>query len=108
MQVNQRVQIKEANKPERFDLMLPARISVLEGEDVSLDLVTQSISADSAFFPTTKPLPEGTKVLVEVTIRRISGIGRGSRVKVKGWVLQSEQDGMTIHFEKKCHFSPNS
>src|SRR5512145_338436 len=91
--VNRPVQRGESRKLERFSLRLPTRISTLESDTPPLDLITQNISAGGAFFPTTKPLPEGLAVLVEVKLRFESGRDGAGRVKVKGMVLRSQPDG---------------
>jgi hypothetical protein len=96
----------ESRRLERFDLKLPSRIYVLEPGNPTLDLMTENISADGAFFPTREPLPEGFKVLVEITLRRESGEGMQSKVKVKGTVVRSQADGMAVRFEKGARISP--
>jgi LuxR family transcriptional regulator, positive regulator of biofilm formation len=91
----------EKRKLERFSLELPALISVPESGVPSLELSTENISAGGAFFPTPKPLPEGMKVLVELTLRRESGRGGQSRVRVRGRVLRPRANGMAVRFEKR-------
>jgi hypothetical protein len=91
----------ESRKLERFALKLPSRVSVLESGNPSYELVTADISAGGAFFPTPKPLPQGLKVLVELTLSRESGKGGSARVTVKGKVLPSRPDGMAVRFENR-------
>jgi len=100
-QVNQHGPRQELRKLERFFLTLPARISVLEPGNPTLDLMTENISSGGAFFPTRKPLSEGLIVLVELILKRESGRGGASRVKVKGRVLRSQANGMAVRFEKR-------
>jgi hypothetical protein len=63
--------------------------------------MTENISADGAFFPTRDPFPEGRNLLVELTLKRESGIGKASKVRLKGRVLRSQADGMAVLFEKR-------
>ena len=104
-ETNQPVKRGESRKLERFSLRLPARISVLESDTPPLDLITENVSSGGAFFPTTKPLPEGLAVLVELTLRRESGRGEAGRAKVKGRVLRSQPDGMAVRFEKRAQMT---
>jgi hypothetical protein len=100
-QINQPVPREESRKLERFSLRLPASISGLEPGDTIRNLMTGNISADGAFFLTSEPLPEGIRVLVELTLKRESGLGKASKVHVKGRVLRSQPDGMAVLFEKR-------
>jgi hypothetical protein len=61
--------MRNLRKLERFDLKLPARISVLPGGH-AVDLVTENICAGGAFFLTMNPLAEGLKVLDDLMLRR--------------------------------------
>jgi hypothetical protein len=63
--------------------------------------VTGNISAGGAFFPTREPLPEGITVLIALALKRESGLGKASKVHVKGRVLRSQPDGMAVLFEKR-------
>ena len=100
-EVKQPVQREGPRKLERFSLKLPARISVLDPGNFTLDLTTENISAGGAFFPTREPLPEGLNLLVELTLKRESGIGKASKVHVKGRVLRSQPDGIAVLFERR-------
>ena len=102
---NQPAPRKESRSMERFSLRLPTRISPLEPGNPILDVITENICAGGAFFQTRKPLPEGLKVQVEVTLR-LDGASRASRAQVKGEVLGPRPDGMAIRFEKRVHISP--
>jgi hypothetical protein len=107
-QVSQLAARKESRRLERFSLKLPTFISVLEpgSPTVNLNLMTENISSGGAFFPTVKPLSEGLKVLVELVLKRESGLGGASRVKVKGEVLRSQPDGMAIRFGRRAQMFP--
>jgi hypothetical protein len=97
---------EELRKHERFSLRLPSRISVLDSDDSILELETVDISAAGAFFPTSKPLPKGLKVLVELSLSRESGKGGSSRIKVKGEVLPPRPSGMPVRFESRVEMKP--
>jgi hypothetical protein len=97
---------EELRKHERFSLRLPSRISALDSDDSIIELETADISAAGAFFPTSKPLPKGLKVLVELRLRRESGKGGLSRIKVKGEVLPPRPSGMPVRFESRVEMEP--
>jgi LuxR family transcriptional regulator, positive regulator of biofilm formation len=100
-QTNPKDKMKESRELERFSLRLPTRVSALERGNFHLDLMTENISAGGAFFPTPTPLPEGMKVLVELTLRRESGEGGAAKVHVKGEVLPPRPTGMAVRFESR-------
>lgn len=91
----------ESRELERFSLKLPSRVFPLEPGSPALDLMTENISAGGAFFLTGKPFSEGLNVLVELILKRESGRGGASRVRVKGKVLRSQPNGMAVCFEKR-------
>jgi len=98
--------MEEKRKCERFLLRLPTSLLVLESNNPPVDAVTENISAAGAFFLTDQPLPEGLKVLVELTLMRESGEGGASRVKVVGTVLPSRPNGMAVCFDKRVQMLP--
>jgi LuxR family transcriptional regulator, positive regulator of biofilm formation len=104
--VNQLTHRKESRELERFSLRLPTRISALEPGGRTLDLMTENISAGGAFFPTRKLLPEGLTVFVELTLKRESGLGNASKVRLKGTVLPPRPGGMAVLFGKRVQMLP--
>jgi c-di-GMP-binding flagellar brake protein YcgR len=104
-EMNKPCTVEERRQDERFSLKLPTRIFPLDSDTLPVDLVTENISASGAFFLTPKSLPEGLMVLVEVTLRRESGEGDASRVKVRGRVLPSRTNGMAISFETRAQMA---
>ncbi len=100
-QINQFIPGEESRKVERFSLRLPACISAFEPGHPTLNLMTENISDGGAFFPTREPLPQGLRVLVDLTLKRESGVGNASKVHLKGRVLRSQPDGMALLFEKR-------
>ena len=90
---------------ERFDLELPARVEVEPpGQRTEpFSLKTSNISAGGAFFPTAKPLSEGTKLQLNIilAIEKLKKLtGSQCHIKVKGTVVRSEEDGMVIRFQR--------
>lgn len=97
-------------KMERFSLELPARISAVgEEEPVFLESFTSDISAGGAFFQTSRPLPIGTKMNVDLILpldelKKLEG--KRANIKVKGAVVRIGEDGMAISFDKRYKISP--
>ena len=99
--------MKEKRKLERFDLELPATIQFLTpGQEKSLlDLLTTNISSGGAFFHTTRPLPEGTPVKIDLILplgrlKKLKDDSKQAYIKVTGTVLRSESEGMAICFDQ--------
>ena len=104
--------MKERRKLERFDFEVPARIegSISGQEDETCDLSTSNICAGGAFFHTTDPLPQGTKVKMNLVlpldrIRELVGHDRVN-VRVEGTVLRSGPSGMAVSFSEDYQILP--
>jgi hypothetical protein len=104
--------MKERRKLERFDFEVPARIEGLISEqgNESCDLSTSNICAGGAFFRTSDPLPQGTKVKMNLVlpldrIRELVGHDRVN-VKVEGTVLRSGPSGMAVAFNQDYQILP--
>lgn len=100
-------------KLERFPLKLPARILVDDNGNgagaASLEAITSDISAGGAFFYTDTPLPVGTQMHVDLILpldelKKIKG--KKAKIKVKGAVVRTGEQGMAISFDKKYRISP--
>lgn len=97
----------------RFDLEIPAKIKIStsgEGEEVH-DLITSDISSGGAFFHTSKPLPEGTDVKIDLILplsklRELEGNYDHTYIKISGTVLRTESRGMAICFHKDYEIRP--
>ena len=100
----------EQRSLERFDLALPAIIrsdpSHGEEEESIMRLLTKNICEGGGYFPTSEPLPKGTKVRVDLilplsgsTLRRYKT--DKTNISVDGTVLRSEAKGMAIGFSKR-------
>ena len=88
-------------KYERFDVSLQAKLALVEQQH-SFDLSTRDISAGGAFFDTEKPVTEGCKVTIEITISNETlkkMTGYGSCIKVDGVVVRSDSDGIAVSFK---------
>lgn len=103
----------EKRKLQRFDLKIPAKIEYLSGNsdrDV-LDLMTSNICSGGAYIPTNQPLPEGTKVKVDLVLP-LGGIKKlfweydQADIKVTGRVIRREHRGMAISFNKDYSIRP--
>jgi hypothetical protein len=98
----------ERRKIERFELQADTRIEVVTGDGGTntFATTTKDISCDGAYVTTSRPLPEGAAVKLEMLLsldmlQRIVGQKGNAKVKVKGKVIRSENGGMAIQFDKK-------
>jgi len=99
----------EKRKLERFDIALSAIIRsgtpYGKGEEAIARLLTKDICEMGAYFPTSRPLPEGTKVGVELILPlsefKLKRVKEDkSIVSVDGTILRREAKGMAIGFSK--------
>ncbi|SKA71000.1 DNA-binding response regulator, NarL/FixJ family, contains REC and HTH domains [Paucidesulfovibrio gracilis DSM 16080] len=91
-------------KTERFDLELPASVSVAKSGDAQdlVQLLTRDICSQGAFLNTRAPLPEGTQVNLRlmVPLDHIPELkGRQSQIQASGTVVRSHDNGMAIQFD---------
>jgi hypothetical protein len=99
--------MKERRRLVRFDLEIAATIELLTPgqERELLNLPTSNICSGGAYFHTTQPLPEGSRVKVDLdlSLDRLERLKEGCRqayIKVTGEVLRSESEGMAICFDE--------
>ena len=104
--------MKEQRRLERFQLELPAKIEVLRQaqEKEVLDLLTKNICAGGAFFHTTNPLPNGTRVKIDLILpldklKKLKDFDK-AYIKVNGTVIRSESAGMAICFNEDYEITP--
>ncbi len=106
----------EKRKLERFDLKIPAKIKQADlsqndrGEEVP-DLTTNDVSSGGAFFHTTKPLPTGTEVKIELILpldklKELSEDILHALIKVSGTVIRTESGGMASSFDSNYQLRP--
>ena len=100
---------KEKRKLERFDLEIPAKIEVLQRdqmwEEDILDFTTSDICSGGAFFHTSRPLPEGTEVKIDLVLPldRLKELKEDCDqvyIRITGTVLRSESEGMAVYFNE--------
>ena len=100
--------MKDRRKEERFDLCLGAMIMVIPKNAAKKKkiqhLLTKNICMGGAFFSTSKGLPVGTKVKIQLVLplhmlKTVKEKKALLQVE-KGVVLRLESDGMAIAFEK--------
>lgn len=92
--------MKERRKLERFDLQLPAKIDVVAGEKQISNLFTKNICAGGAFFETSNPLPNNTRVKIDlVAPTRV-------QIIVAGSVCRLDPSGMAIQFDEEYKLLP--
>ena len=96
----------ECRRDERFALRLPAKVEVLREngnvEEQVIRLETENICWRGAYFTTLCPLPEGTKVKVDLVLNFDKATTKKDlrpRIKVKGEVIRSERTGMAVGFD---------
>ncbi|MEW6262212.1 MAG: PilZ domain-containing protein [Thermodesulfobacteriota bacterium] len=94
-------------KHPRLEIKAPARIKVSgNGPDggPELTLMTRDLCAGGAFFHTDSPLPQGTKVLIDLVLSAedIDKIESDQAfIKLDGHVHRTEDGGMAIVFAKE-------
>jgi len=108
--------MKERRKLERFTLKLPTKIEmVISGQEKRIfDLQTSNICAGGAFFPTTQPIAEGTRVKIDLffsfddlkAILDKLRLGGQAHMRVKGTVVRSESAGMAVCFDEDYQIIP--
>lgn len=102
----------ERRQLERFSLEIPARIQLTEPypDQQALNLVTSNICSGGAFFHTTRPLPEGTDVKIDLVLKteifKKMESSNQVHIQVKGTVLRTDSKGMSICFDENFQLQP--
>ena len=96
----------DRRKTERYSLEIIANISASSLEDMEerthVSLKTVDISSGGAFFKTSHPLPEGSKLEIELylPLDQLKTIkGNRVRINVSGKVIRTMQEGMVVCFD---------
>jgi len=102
----------DRRKMERFDLKLPTNLSWAgKGKEQELiELMTNNICAGGAYFITSRALPKGTEVKVNLILHLDKIQKRGSKrshIDVSGFVTRTNHQGMAIWFDKNYKISPH-
>ncbi len=96
---------KDKRKLERFFLVLPTCLSMVddEGKERTYELFTSNISSGGAYFETTHALPVGTEVMLDIVVPGKKDIlkGKRARIKVAGKVLRSSEKDMAVCLSEK-------
>ena len=101
----------EKRKIERFDLELPALLSMKDegGNQRPAEFMTRNICSGGAFFKTHDPLPVGTELKMDLIIPldkfNITG-ARKSRIDLSGSVIRVGKHGMAVCFDKRYRIIP--
>ena len=102
----------ERRREERFELELPAIIRVAQPEKSTLELVTRNVCSGGAYFHTSQPLQEGTDVKIDLVLdleklKSLKDDYKQVYVELKGTVIRSESEGMSIRFNQDYQFRPH-
>ncbi len=103
--------IKEKRKMERFELEVVSKIRVgSRWHNIdTIELNTENICANGAYFKTSKPLPVGTSVSLAMKLEVNSNLKPTTNlmaIEVSGKVIRSENDGMAIRFDNGYKILP--
>ena len=96
--------MKDRRSLERFSLRIPARMKVLMPKKRKLYHITSSnISASGAFFITSKPFMDGTRVNLTLTIpnevlKKLTGLS--TVLNIDGTIVRSDSIGIAIFFDE--------
>jgi len=101
----------EKRRMERFDLELPALLSMNNesGNQRVVEFMISDICSGGAFFKTDAPLSVGTDVKMDLILpldNLNQNEGKKSRVGVSGSVVRSEKHGMAVCFDKRYRITP--
>jgi len=103
--------IKEKRKMERFELELVSKIRAGSWRHniETIELKTENICANGAYFKTSKPLPVGTSVSLSMKLEvnsKLKPTTNLTSIEVSGKVIRSENDGMAIRFDNGFKMIP--
>ncbi len=103
--------VKEKRKMERFELKVFSKIQVESGRHNTdtIELNTENICSNGAYFKTSKPLPVGTSVSLTMKLKvnsKLKSTINLMAIEVSGKVIRSENDGMAIRFDNGYKMMP--
>ena len=98
---------KERRQHERFSISLFVRLKTMESDRIEiLEYKTRNISTSEAFIPSLRTLPEGTRLILDLTIP-IGDIKEFKCLKrlknSTATLVRSNSKGMAVHFDKNCY-----
>ena len=94
--------MKERRKLDRFSLRLLGNVEIVGRNRKVHNVVTKNISSGGAFFESANPLPQNTRVKINLIVPT------GVQIKVGGSVLRSGRLGMAVRFDEKHKIIPIS
>ena len=99
--------MKERRHHERFSISLSVRLKTMESDRKEmLEYKTRNISTSGAFISSLRSLPEGTRLILDLTIP-IGNIKEFKYLKkLKGstaTLVRSNSKGMAVHFDRDCY-----
>ena len=107
--------MENSRRLQRYSLKLPATLEInseAEQHDKEvINLLTSDVCSGGAYFQTDQPLPEGTKVKLDLilSIEELKKLeGKHALIKVTGKVIRTELTGMAICFEGGYTIKPVS
>ena len=97
---------------ERFDLKLPTTLFFTgkDKETESIELMTHNVCAGGTYLETNHPLPKGTEVKMNLTLkpeRSAEPRNRLSMIDVSGHVIRTDHHGMAICFDRNYKILPH-
>jgi len=102
----------EKRKIERFNLNLPAWVSVTSKglQDQGRKLNSKNICAGGAYFNMDSPFSIGTKVNLEFLVSlkgATEDFNKESHIDVSGTVIRKDDRGMAVQFNNNYRIAPN-
>lgn len=94
---------------ERFELELPAKLTVCTDADECIDCSTTDICAGGAYFRVDQPFPVGTEVDINIILpldelKRLEG--KRALINVSGIVIRATDNGMAVYFDEDYKITP--
>jgi hypothetical protein len=103
--------MSERRNLERYDLTVPARVTVYKAHESKevFETNTCNISSKGAFIKTEHIVPEGTKVQLDVIlpVNKVKElVGASTYVKITGKVIRVCIEGIAVTFDNKYELMP--
>ncbi len=101
-------------KEERYNLKTPAKITVYDGPNASLEkaiyyLTTRNVCSGGAYFPTEHNFKQGVRVDVDMNLNLTLSPKMGkkhSSVQLSGQIIRVDHGGIAIQFGKHYKILP--
>ena len=103
--------MKERRKHERFSLEVSAEIETGGNSKEIIALMTADISAGGAFLKTSKPLPPGTQVTINLVLPldkiKLLRDSEHAVISATGTIVRTNGEGMSISFNQQFQILPS-